>query len=100
MAWYHLPIRDGDVPDAHFEQAWHRQGPELRQRLTAGERILIHCRAGLGRTGLVAVRLLIELGEEPRTALDRVRAARPGAVETPAQKCYVLQQHWRNHPLG
>ncbi len=86
MAWHHLPIRDGDVPDASFEQSWQRHGPELRQRLSAGERILIHCRAGLGRTGLVAARLLIELGEPPTEALAHVRAARPGAVETLAQE--------------
>ena len=91
MAWHHLPIRDGDVPEKGFEQSWHRHGPELRQRLSAGERILIHCRAGLGRTGLVAARLLIEMGESPPEALKRVRATRPGAVETPAQERYVLR---------
>jgi ADP-ribosyl-[dinitrogen reductase] hydrolase len=57
-----------------------------------GERrhVLLHCMGGLGRSGMVAARLLVELGEEPRTAIQRVRAARPGAIETAAQEAYVL----------
>jgi len=55
-----------------------------------GQSIVVHCRGGLGRTGMVAARLLVELGEKPVTALQRVRAARPGAVETVEQEEYVL----------
>jgi len=40
---------------------------------------------------VVAARLLVELGEAPLSALQRVRAARPGAVETVEQEEYVLQ---------
>jgi len=52
--------------------------------------VLIHCTGGLGRSGMIAARLLVELGEEPRLAMQRVRAARPGAIETAAQEAYVL----------
>ena len=47
---------------------------------------------GLGRTGTIAARLAIELGETPETALRRVRAARKGAVETHEREAYVLQE--------
>lgn len=57
MDWIHLPIRDVDVPDQRFEEIWDEAGTELHGRLDAGDRILIHCRAGLGRTGLVAGRM-------------------------------------------
>ena len=90
MAWLHLPIRDVEVPDGRFERAWETEGPVLHRRLDAGERVLIHCRGGLGRTGLVAALLLVERGSEPRLAIDRVRAVRPHAVETRAQEHYVL----------
>ena len=90
MAWYHLPIRDVSIPGADFETAWTMSGSELKQRLRAGDGIVVHCRGGLGRTGLVAARLLIELGEAPEKALQRVRAARPGAVETSEQEDFVL----------
>jgi protein-tyrosine phosphatase len=88
--WLWLPIPDGGVPDDDFEARWSSAGPELHGRLAAGERVLIHCRAGLGRTGLVAARLLVESGMTPLQALNAVRAARRGTVETPAQERYVL----------
>lgn len=90
MKWIHLPIRDVDVPDERFEHGWQVVGQEIHQRLDAGERILIHCRGGIGRTGLVAARILVERGCVPRDAVHRVRAVRPGAIETHAQEQYVL----------
>ncbi len=92
MEWFHLPIRDVSIPDAAFEGAWELVGAALRTKLGEGHGIVIHCRGGLGRTGLVAARLLIELGEMPEEALSRVREARPHAVETPDQEEYVLNR--------
>ena len=60
-----LPIVDGGVPSGTWERAWAKAGPSLREKLALGGRILIHCRGGLGRTGIVAARLLVEFGEEP-----------------------------------
>ena len=88
--WLWLPIADGGVPGEEFERRWAEAGPELHGRLAAGERVLIHCRAGLGRTGLVASRLLVEAGLTPLQALNAVRQARPGTVETIPQEQYVL----------
>lgn len=90
LEWRHLPIRDLHAPDWRFESAWTFAGAELRDLLSRGGRVLIHCRGGRGRTGLVACRLLAELGEAPESALRRVRAARQGAVETPPQLEHVL----------
>lgn len=90
MNWLHLPILDVSVPDQRFEDGWVLEGPKLHKRLDAGERILIHCRGGLGRTGLVAGLILVERGCDPETAIQRVRAVRPHAIETQAQARYVL----------
>ena len=90
MLWFHLPIVDVSTPDARFEQAWSTVGCELRALLREGRTVLVHCRGGLGRAGTIAARLLIELGMQPRPAIDRVRAVRPGAIETAAQETYVL----------
>lgn len=92
MAWHHLPVPDGGVPDNNFERRWAYHGHVLRQALLAGERVLIHCRGGLGRTGLLASRLLVEFGEDPGEAMERVRAARVGSVETVGQEAYVEAQ--------
>jgi len=91
MNWVHLPIVDVSVPDSRFEDAWACDGPKLHDRLDAGEKILIHCRGGLGRTGLVAGRILVERGCAPEKAIERIRLARPHAIETSEQEHYVLK---------
>lgn len=100
MQWLHLPIRDVDVPDVRFERAWATEGPALHCRLDAGQRVLIHCRGGLGRTGLVAALILVERGAEAPAAIRRVRAVRPHAVETRAQEDYVRAAQTRGVPTG
>lgn len=89
--WHHLPIVDGGIPDVTFERAWNIVGPQLHGRLAAGERLVLHCKGGLGRTGTLAARLLVETGIEPQTAIDMVRAARTGAIENAVQEAYVLR---------
>jgi ADP-ribosyl-[dinitrogen reductase] hydrolase len=90
MQWFHLPIVDVSIPDQRFEQEWDAAGEKLRSMLRNGSDVLVHCRGGLGRAGTIASRLLIELGMPPKTAIERVRAVRPGAIETRAQEEYVL----------
>jgi len=89
MEWHHLPITDQDAPDARFEQRWLVSGLKLRQLLCQDRKILVHCKGGLGRTGTVAARLLVELGEQADIAIERVRHARPGAVERRVQEEHV-----------
>ena len=92
LDWHHLPIEDLNVPDEQFARRWAYSGHVLRRKLEAGERVVLHCRGGLGRTGTIAARLAIELGEAPAAALQSVRAARKGAVETSVQEAYVLDE--------
>jgi ADP-ribosyl-[dinitrogen reductase] hydrolase len=90
VAWHHLPITDLGTPEAAFETGWRNVGPDLRAALQRGGRVLVHCAAGRGRSGTIAARLLVELGEaDAATAIARVRQARPGAVETAAQEAHV-----------
>jgi len=85
MAWCHLPIADYSVPTPAFEQQWVTEGATIRERLRDGDDVLVHCKGGLGRAGMIAARLLVELGMEPVAAIREVRRARKGAIETPAQ---------------
>ncbi len=90
MDWLHLPIVDVSVPSTRFEDDWPVYAGDMVTRLQGGESLVLHCRGGLGRTGLVAARLLIELGSDPGEAIRRVRERRPGAVETSEQESHVL----------
>lgn len=51
----------------------------LAARLRAGEHLLVHCAAGIGRAGTTAVCVLIRLGVGVDTARQVVAEARPGA---------------------
>ena len=89
LEWHHLPIPDMGTPGPDFVHAWIRAKRRVLESLRRGERVLIHCAAGLGRTGMLAAKLLTELGMSPADAVRRVRAARPGAIETEAQAAWV-----------
>jgi predicted protein tyrosine phosphatase len=90
MRWVHLPIRDVSVPDDRFEALWPTAGAELRRVLRRGGSLLVHCRGGLGRAGMLAARLLVELGMKPEAAIAEVRSARSlQAIETREQEAHV-----------
>lgn len=93
MTWLHLPIVDGHAPGAEWDAEWvsiHREN--LFYDIQAGKSILIHCLGGRGRTGTVAVLLLIGLGDSIDNAITKVRAVREGMIETTEQEEYLHQQ--------
>jgi protein-tyrosine phosphatase len=83
IGWLHLPVEDFGIPEDAAD--WGAASVTIRARLASGGRVAIHCRAGCGRTGMAALRLMVETGEGGAEALARLRAARPCAVETDAQ---------------
>ena len=89
LEWHHLPITDMGTPGPDFVRAWARARQRVLGFLGGGERVLVHCAGGLGRSGMLAAMLLAELGVSPTDAIRRVRAARPGAIETEAQAAFV-----------
>lgn len=86
VGWRHLPVADFAAESAALMLDWRRVSAEARDCLGQGGGVLFHCRGGCGRSGMAAMRLMVELGEAPETALARLRAVRPCAVETEAQR--------------
>ena len=90
--WLHLPIRDYSGPQGATLAAWPVASARARAVLHSQGRVLIHCFGGCGRSGMAALRILIDMGVEPEAALIRVRSARPCAVETDDQMAWALTQ--------
>ncbi len=88
--WAHLPVVDYGVPGPASEMLWPATSTTARAALAGGGRVLVHCRGGCGRSGMVVLRLMIESGEPPRKALRRLRAVWPCAVETEAQMEWAM----------
>lgn len=84
--WLGFPVADFSVPTDR--DGFLRLARDLAARLQAGERVLIHCAAGIGRTGLLAVCVLMVLGMECEVALDAVRGAGAGS-EAPEQNALI-----------
>lgn len=83
--WLHLPIVDFGAPDPVTAGLWPDASARAMAVLARGGKVLVHCMGGCGRSGMAALRLMVEAGEEPSAALARLRAVRPCALETPEQ---------------
>lgn len=87
--WKHLPIIDMDIPNQAFEDVWAVEGERIRHALRIGERVAIHCYAGLGRTGMIAARILVEFGVDPEQAIKRVRRENRRRIQNKSQANFV-----------
>jgi ADP-ribosyl-[dinitrogen reductase] hydrolase len=89
LAWFHVPLAGGALPDAEFDRVWTTISLRLQEILREGGKVALHCRDGRERAALVTARLLIEMGCHPLDAMNRVRAARPGTLEMPEVESYL-----------
>jgi atypical dual specificity phosphatase len=87
----HFPIPDMGFPTPRVAE---RICAQILTRMEEGA-VLLHCRAGLGRTGTVAACCLVALGEQPGRALERVRCVNPRYVQTRAQEQFIA--HFFKH---
>lgn len=73
-----LPLVDGpEEPDADLLEALVGLAAEL---IRSGKTVLVHCAAGINRSGLVTAMILVKLGDSPSEAIDRLRAVVPDAL--------------------
>ena len=83
----HFPIPDFGVPRSIDQFSLLVQ--DILAAAAVGQTIVIHCKAGLGRSGLVAASCLVALGATPKEAFQLVRRSRPGTIETAEQEAFV-----------
>ncbi len=78
----HVPIKDFTAPSIAQIQTF---VAEVDAMIDAGESVAVHCGAGLGRTGTMLAAWLISHGYSASAAINEVRDARPGSIETMSQ---------------
>lgn len=82
LAFLCLPVPDGGAPTIEQANEFVRF---VSQQRAAGRPVAVHCEAGLGRTGTLLAVYLVAEGETAESAIRRVRAVEPTAVETTRQ---------------
>jgi protein-tyrosine phosphatase len=83
-----LPIVDFQTPD---RSALTGVLEQIQSAASQGQNVVVHCSAGLGRTGMLLACLAKQtLGLDGEAAIQWVRQYIPGAVETEAQNQFVI----------
>lgn len=88
--WFHLPVPRCGIPPSNVLFKWPKASHAARKALVGGGRVLVHAGCGSGRAGMAVLRLMIEVGEPPHAALNRLRSLDPLAVETDEQLAWAI----------
>jgi protein-tyrosine phosphatase len=90
IEWLRYEVVDGSVPKD--QKAFADFVSSIVDRLRAGKRVVIHCKGGLGRTGLTAACVIIAISDNQigwEDAMNIVRSARPGTIENLEQERFL-----------
>jgi protein-tyrosine phosphatase len=92
-----LPIEDRGVPPSWEDAS--RAIAKATDILQQGKNVAVHCRQGIGRSGMLAAALLIRSGSTPGDALAQISGARGLTVpETPEQMAWIQEFSMREAP--
>lgn len=76
LAWTWIPLDSGRPPEGRVEREFVARLDSVAERLAQGESVLLHCSAGIHRTGMAALVLLFRSGVDEAEALRTLEALR------------------------
>lgn len=92
MEFFSFPIADRGVPSSLPEFSAFTN--MLYETIGQGINTVVHCRAGIGRTGIVAAGVLLQAGFDPDEAFEHISKARGMAVpDTEEQRGWIIAHH-------
>ena len=84
----HIPVRDFEAPTLEQIENFVAFAENARSE---GKKLVVHCDAGIGRTGTMLACYLVSKGYSATDAIEEVRIRRPGSLETIEQEEVVLK---------
>lgn len=91
LRFHSYPVADRGVPDSAGSLS--RLACQLYHLCAGGGCVVIHCRAGIGRSGLVTAAVLLHCGFSVRDALSAVSKARGVRVPDTVEQAEWLASH-------
>ncbi len=89
----HIPVRDFEAPTLEQIENFVAFAEKARSE---GKKLVVHCDAGIGRTGTMLACYLVSKGYSAADAIEEVRTKRPGSLETIEQEEVVLKFEGNN----
>jgi len=89
----HIPVRDFQPPTMEQVEDFVVFAKNARSE---GKKLVVHCDAGIGRTGTILACYLVSKGYSAADAIEEVRTKRPGSIETIEQEEVVLEFESKN----
>ena len=85
---YREIIKDRSIPSVDQSDNIKALLKNIRNQISLEKNVLVHCNAGLGRSGLIAALLVKTIGVFP-DSISHIRRYRPGAIETKEQEGFI-----------